>query len=612
MIEQLLDYYNRELRFIREEGHEFAKLFPQIAGRLRMAGTGTLEDPHVSRLLEGFALLCARLRLKIDDEFPELCQSMLQALYPQYLAPTPPAAICRLSLTDLAAENPNGLRVERGRQIETEEMSGQACVFRTCYETQVLPLRITQAEYVKPPFLFAMPPHAAKDVQSALRIRLESQTDKLPLEAIRLQKLRLYLGGSDVCGNQLYEACLRDTLSVGLFSPKRRGGCFLEPSVVQATGFDASQSLVEHDPRTLSAYRILWEYFALREKFRFIEIDFSKDFASTASEHLDVVLYFKRHHATVQRELTTDAIQLGCTPIVNLFRYPAQGERMKQNQAEYRVRIDPRRPFGFEIHSIEGVSASSPGGEEELEYHPFFQPDHGRDSDPPNRFWHASRRRLVNSEGDGDRGTEIFLTITDLAGSPAPEPEWTLHIETICSNRDLVDKLFRDGNPKLTLQEGGGAFDAALMTSPTPTRRPTEDNDLHWRLLSHLTLNHIALSDNASGASTLREILRLYDVGQREETRRIIESIQSIKYKHDTARVRGRGDAGFCRGLAIDLTVDEERLIGVGAYLFAAVLDHFFSHFATINSFTRLTVHTVGGSAPLFIGKPRAGTQFLL
>ena len=64
----LLEYYNRELRYIRKMGGEFAEDFPKIAGRL---GLDAFEcaDPYVERLLEGFALLAARVQLKVDAEF---------------------------------------------------------------------------------------------------------------------------------------------------------------------------------------------------------------------------------------------------------------------------------------------------------------------------------------------------------------------------------------------------------------------------------------------------------------------------------------------------------------------------------------------------------------
>jgi type VI secretion system protein ImpG len=90
--DDLLPYYQRELAFIRRLGDEFARANPKIAGRLRIA-PDAIEDPHVGRLIEAFALLNARIRRKLDDDFPELTQAMLGVLYPHYLAPIPSMAV---------------------------------------------------------------------------------------------------------------------------------------------------------------------------------------------------------------------------------------------------------------------------------------------------------------------------------------------------------------------------------------------------------------------------------------------------------------------------------------------------------------------------------------
>ena len=49
----------------------FAKEHPKIAGRLGI-NRDTIEDPHASRLIEGFAYLNARIQHKLDDEFQVL------------------------------------------------------------------------------------------------------------------------------------------------------------------------------------------------------------------------------------------------------------------------------------------------------------------------------------------------------------------------------------------------------------------------------------------------------------------------------------------------------------------------------------------------------------
>ncbi len=73
---------------MRDMGGEFAAEFPKVAARLGLGST-EVADPYVERLLEGFAFLTARVQLKMEAEFPTFTQSLLQMVYPHYLAPTP-------------------------------------------------------------------------------------------------------------------------------------------------------------------------------------------------------------------------------------------------------------------------------------------------------------------------------------------------------------------------------------------------------------------------------------------------------------------------------------------------------------------------------------------
>src|SRR4030095_4122930 len=94
---ELLGYYERELAFVRQMGAEFAQRYPKIAGRL-MLEPDKCEDPHVERMIEAFAFLAGRVHLKIDDEFPEITESLLNVLYPHYLAPIPSMSIAQFSV----------------------------------------------------------------------------------------------------------------------------------------------------------------------------------------------------------------------------------------------------------------------------------------------------------------------------------------------------------------------------------------------------------------------------------------------------------------------------------------------------------------------------------
>ena len=97
MREELLLYYERELRFIRKLASSFADKYPEVASRLQLEPT-KCEDPHVERLLEGFAFLAARVHLKIDDDFSEISEALLQIVYPNYIRPIPAMSLVEFQL----------------------------------------------------------------------------------------------------------------------------------------------------------------------------------------------------------------------------------------------------------------------------------------------------------------------------------------------------------------------------------------------------------------------------------------------------------------------------------------------------------------------------------
>ena len=92
MANRFLNWYNSELGSLRKRAARFAQQHPKIAGRLRLTPEA-VDDPHVERLVQGFAYTAARIRQKIDDDFPELTETMLEALYPHYLAQIPSMSI---------------------------------------------------------------------------------------------------------------------------------------------------------------------------------------------------------------------------------------------------------------------------------------------------------------------------------------------------------------------------------------------------------------------------------------------------------------------------------------------------------------------------------------
>jgi len=618
MNDRLLEIYEKELAFIKDEAREFARRNPKIAGRLRIADGEMVEDPHVSRLVESFALLTARLRLKLEDEFPEVWQSLLSSLYPQYLIPIPSFSICEIKPLEASAVNPVGVQIQRGARMEVDTKNGEQCHFRTCYDTTVFPLKIASVEYLEPPFPFEMDRQWRFDIRSAIRVRIETLSNKMPLSQIKLSSLRLFLGDNDTLGNLLYEYIFRESLSVGVLAGAQVMPAYLKPqSVLKPVGFADGESLLERDPRTRDAYRLLWEFFAYPKKFRFVDIDLSSCWAGLGEQcSADLIFYFRNNNERLQREVRTDSIRLGCTPLVNLFSQSAQTIQITDHSVEFHVVPDSGH-LDKEVISIDEVITRNLDGSERLKYEPFFKPNHDVESGKEQRYWHASRRRILKANEDHDLGTEVFLTLVDLQGRSSAEKEWTLHVRTTCCNRDLVTQVLdvTERGPIARLRDVTGGVKAQVISTPTPTRRPSKPEEYYWRLISHLNLNHLSIVDNDDGAEALKEILRLYNFSEGAEAKRAIQGIVGIRYERSVARVASEQGVQLCRGLDIELRVEGDKLTGIGGYLFSSVLEHVISALATINSFTRLTVRTVNqekDQEPLFKGRPRLGERILL
>src|SRR6516162_7932917 len=113
---ELLTYYERELSFLRQMGVEFAQQYPKVAGRLALE-PDQCEDPHVERMLEGFALLAGRIHLKLDDDFPEITQSLLNIVYPHYLRPVPSMSVAEFEIDASQIKPEAGLTIPRGASL---------------------------------------------------------------------------------------------------------------------------------------------------------------------------------------------------------------------------------------------------------------------------------------------------------------------------------------------------------------------------------------------------------------------------------------------------------------------------------------------------------------
>ncbi len=611
MSEELLPYYNRELAFIRRLGAEFAATHPKIAGRLQL-GADVVEDPHVERLIEAFAYLNARIRYKLDDDFPEITSALLDVLYPHYQNPVPSMAIVQMVLDRGQGQLTTGYTVPRESAVETDAIDGEPCRFRTTYPVTLWPIEVASASLASRPFSAPVVPWLAK-ATAVIRLQLRCMAPDLRFGKLALDRLRFFLKGQAQHVFPLYELLFNNTVGIALGnSPTDPQPVLLDKRCVQAVGFQRDQGMLPYSTRSFLGYRLLTEYFAFPEKFLFFDLaGLNPQILAAAGGTLELFFYLDRSTQDLEQNVAADTFQLGCTPVVNLYRHLAEPIALAHTETEYRVVPDARRPLAAEVYSVERVTATSPDNET-VEYQPFYSIKHGRSAVPRQAFWYATRRAAEQGDRRGDRGTEVFLSLVDLGFTPFAPADWTLSVETTCLNRDLPHRLpFGGGQPLLRLVAGGPLARVECLTRPTATLRPGLKRGTLWRLISHLSLNHLSLADYEDGADALREILKLYDFADSAQTRSIIDGILSIRSRRVVGRT-GEAGSGFCRGIELAVHFDEERFAGNGVFLFAAVLERFLGLYCSINSFSRLVATTNQREGEMHRWSPRAGETVLL
>jgi len=624
MRDELLGYYERELAFVRQMGAEFALKYPKIAGRLLLEGD-RCEDPHVERLIEAFAFLAGRIRLKVDDEFPEITESFLNVLYPHYLAPIPSMAIVQFAPKEGALTA--GYPIPRGTGLYSRPIQGTPCRFRTGYDTTLWPIEIVTAS------LESLDPVDTRGRWNEAVIKLSlSCSNETALNMLKqadsqqpIKSLRFFINGEAQVVYPLYEMIFNRATHVeirpGPFTSERRTVKLDLPNLpiiklpntsISNVGFDLDHSLLQYEARSFPGYRLLSEYFALPEKFLFFEVN-GLDEAARAGflNRFDIHIYL-RDVAPLRGSVDKSTFQLGCTPVINLFNEIAEPIRVVNHQHEYQVVTDVRRPLALEVFSIDRVVSDDPQQGKSREFKPFYSLHHAKNDDESPTFWFASRRQ---SQKPQDDGTEVFLTLVDLDFNPHVPPTSVLSIDVTCTNRDLPANLpFGGAEGELEAEGSIPIAHARCLTKPTETLRPPMRRGTQWRLISHLSLNHLSLVSAAENGSpeALQEILLLYDFMDSTATRRQISGMKKIQSKPTVRQIGSRIGSGFVRGIETTIEFDEEQFVGSGLFLFANVIERFLGLYASVNSFNELVAVTSQREGILKRWPPRAGQQILL
>ena len=609
---RLLRYYNLELQHLREMGAEFAQEFPKIAARLGVNGL-EVADPYVERLIEGFGFLAARVHLKLDAEFPRFTQALLETIYPHYLAPTPSMLVAQCAPDTNDPNLARGVVVPRGSALQAQPAgeNGTECEFRTAQEISLWPIEIVSANY----FSFApdLPLNTLVDqrVRGGIRLRLRS-TAGLKFAQTALDRLRLYLTGRDDVANELYELCMATT--VGVISATSKGTSrsydVLPGGSVQAVGFDDKDAVLPVTVRSFQGYRLVQEYFAFPDRFRFIDIAGLRPIVKRIdATDLELVVLFSRGNAALENLVDASNFALFCAPAINLFPKRAERIQVSEGDFEYHVVADRPRPLDFEVYQVMSVVGYTVGAESEQNFLPLYDAYSSDDRRPDSAYFTTRREPRLVSATQRQRGTrssyigsEVFLGLVDSSEAPFSGDLRQLSIQTLCTNRDLpLHMPVGIGPSDFSLDIPAPVVSVRVVSGPSRPYAPLADGATAWRAISHLSMNYLSLTNSSAheGAAALRDLLELYAAKGDASAKKQIDGIKSVQTKPVVRRLPPASvsqaptqSLAFGRGLEIALEVDELAFQGGSAHLLGSVLNQFFSRYVSINSFVETVLRS--------------------
>ena len=596
-----LSYYEAELAHLRDLSREFAALHPTVARNLSL-DTVPCPDPYVERLLEGVAYLAARTRLKLDAEGQRHVRGILDALYPDLAGPAPAMSTVVLHPGPQVQTMLDGHVVQRGTRSVAAYREGIAtrATYTTAQDVTLWPVALEKVDYLQDKGAMNAAGLDRPEAEAALRFTL-TRVGPGSLAELSLDRLDLwFVGGSR--GGAIFDAIFGHG-SVAIARPAKGAQHPLTgPSLVGVTD---REGLLPRVRPSFEGYRLMREYFLMPDRFHYLRLDgLNPALRACTTGPCEVVVYLEAARPELS-DIAAKDFRLFVTPLVNLFEKECNVIEIDGRSAAHVAHADRTRPRDFEIYRLTRVEdADSDGPDATVE--PLYSVGQHRGS---GLVYTTERRPRRPGEDEIRRGQtrtsyagdDLFLSIARPADVTVTKAVRRLDIRALCTNRDLP---ILDDSPKLSLETGDPVGRIELIA---PFRRPrgsvasalpnivsggeSQLDDLAWRLVAQLALNHLSLAEPGQDAEPLRAMLDLYAGRGDPAMARHARSITRVRSRQVVERLGIPGPICFGHGVEITLDVDETTMAGGSTLLLSALLNQLFARHAAINSFVRTKTH---------------------
>ncbi|KTD65739.1 type VI secretion system baseplate subunit TssF [Legionella spiritensis] len=551
------DYYQRELKKIKQLSKEFSLNNPTLAPLLREQN----NDPDVERLLEGVAYLTSQIQLKMDRQLPDLIDELTELFFPQYLRPIPGSAILQFIPKKKLADR---LLIKQNTEIASIPIDGTSCVFRTANDIIVEPVTINTIRYTETP-------------QGNASIDIVCDLCGISLDNWSSNSLKFFINQPFNQACDTYYLLLHHLKEI-VVSAESSPPLTLPPNMLQPCGFKDTDTLYPAKHTSNPAYQLIQEYLNQPKKFLFLELTGLKQWIHRSNTQQFTISLIINQVPSWFSDIQAQDFVLHAVPILNIFKHDAEPIYLNHKKFEYPIIPSGNNP-NITIYEIKKITGYRQYAKQQIDYVHALDFDKHRKK---NQYYTLHSRPSAVKDNK-----EWMLGFIYDFNDEIPSDE-TISVDLLCSNGNLASLLDIGDISRIT-DSSPENVTFSNITVPTSYIEPAFDDNRIWHFQSLLSLNFLKLMNK----DNLIKIITLF-LHEQGENRRInvsrLQGIVSIK-PQSTRRLYRRS---MIVGTKISMVCDPEYYGSPGdMYLFGCILNEFFAINAPFNTFTHFEMINV-------------------
>ncbi|OTG86382.1 type VI secretion system protein ImpG [Acinetobacter sp. ANC 4558] len=580
MIEELLPFYEKQLQEFGIQAREFSQKYPKIAQRLSL-NQEQIDDPHIERLIQSFSLIAAKIDKKLADSYDIFTRAIFEVMFPQYLKHFPSCTVVSFEDINKQKQLVNKHNIPKETYLKSRSFKGVQCIFKTSTDVDLLPIQLKDVSFKTNPSSLM---HLNKNATLSFKFEIFNAAQTW----MQHEKLTIYLDAIANFPLQVLDGIFKADSSFS-FVQNNFSSEIKNPFTVK--GFAESEALLPIDQHTHHAYRLLLEYFCFPEKFNYLDLNLSflKQLKEDQTEfEIQIHLKLNLNDQSIIRnysELNTANFKLFTTPVVNLFEKKAEPQKINHKQLEYPLITDTHHPEFYQVYSITNMHMIREKSEDnQVSYPvvPFFAMSHYYGENV--KFFYALNPILYQS-----KYTDTGYSIISKNLEPHQLKSDFISTTLQCSNGDLPHEALSITNNILSLNDTTIARRALVLKRPTIPAFFEQNKKEQWRIISHLSLNTLALmNDNA--ISHIKELLELYNITKIKENHLVIDSIKKVDFSLTHKMVEAKPFPLFVRGIKVIVRINSQVFRGHSLYIYSMLLSHVFNLKVQMNSFVDVSI----------------------